>query len=187
MNASRYMSYLDLMCCGFGGAVLMFLIVASSRPEQNPTDQLLVVRCRAKTSDGGAVTKRAEVGLEFRAVGELKWQRLGSDDQHPDRWTFTAPSRNGSGSETISIWRHPVAGKWEFRPYLIDFPATTPASSATSIAPADTTAGPPPGPPEVAVTLESLGRNLRQWGNPHGVLRLPGEVGGAVTIELRTD
>lgn len=175
MNATRYMSYLDLMCCGFGGAVLMFLIVASSRPEQNPTDQLLVVRCRAMTSDGGTTPRRAEVGLEFRVAGELKWQRLGSDDSQPDRWTFTAPSRNGSGSETISIWRHPPAGKWEFRPYLIDFPATTHVPGAA------------PGPPNVAVTFEALGRNLRQWGDPHSTLRLPGEVGSTVTIELRTD
>lgn len=176
MNATRYLSYLDLMCCGFGGAVLMFLIVASARPEQYPTDQLLVVRCRAtEGSSTGPATRRAEVGLEFRVAGEPTWERLQPGDARPNRWTFVAPSRDGSGTETLSIWRRPPSGKWEFRPYLIDFPAASRVSDS-------------PSPNrEVAVTFEALGRNVRRWGDVHSVLRLPGEAGQVVTIELRAN
>ncbi|MFO0906381.1 MAG: hypothetical protein U0939_25470 [Pirellulales bacterium] len=187
MNASRYLSYLDLMCCGFGGAVLMFLIVASARPEQHPTDQLLVVRCRAlwesaptaasaDSSSSPSTLARAEAGLEYRRAGDVVWRRLSPRQLAPDRWVFMAPSKAGSGTETILVWRHPPQGRWEFRPYLIDFPA----ARQREVEGQTTT----PGSTAVPVRLEVQARRLRSSGETDSVLRLPGETGGTLVVEL---
>ena len=203
MNARRYLSYLDLMCCGFGGAVLMFLIVASSRPEQRPTDQILVVRCRAEWdravtrvrgvgASGGNGTAangqsgdrtqppppRAEVGVEYRRAGELVWRRGTPDDGMAGSSIFVAPSGDGSGSETVLVWRQPTRGRWEFRPYLIDFPSARVHGSNQ------------PGPTDdkesisVPIRLEALGRRLRIEGDPFSQLELPGDTGATLQVDL---
>ncbi len=202
MNASRYLSYLDLMCCGFGGAVLMFLIVASSRPEQRPTDQILVVRCRTDwdragtrmsgvgASGGNGIAAngqrgnrtqpppRAEVGVEYRRAGELVWRRGKLGDGTAGSSIFVAPSGDGSGSETVLVWRQPTRGRWEFRPYLIDFPSARVRGSNQ------------PGPTDdkesisVPVTLEALGRRLRIEGDPSSQLELPGDTGATLKVDL---
>lgn len=201
MNASRYLSYLDLMCCGFGGAVLMFLIVASSRPEQRPTDQILVVRCRTDWERAGANTAsglgsaaagqegelarppRAEVGIEYRRGGELVWQRGKPGETTGNAWIFVAPSGDGSGSETVLVWRQPARGRWEFRPYLIDFPSAR--VSGTS-APGRSDGRTSTSSPElsVPVKLEARGRRLRIEGDSSSQLQLPGDTGATLKVDL---
>jgi hypothetical protein len=185
MNASRYLSYLDLMCCGFGGAVLMFLIVASSRPEQRPTDQILVVRCRTDWERAGKGSgqselplARAEVGIEYRRAGDLAWRRGRQGEGAGEASVFAAPSRDGSGTETVMVWRQPTRGRWEFRPYLVDFP-TMNRRSVGQTAPSDGRE-----PTTVPVKLEVLGRRLRLEGESASQLRLPGETGATLQVDL---
>jgi len=110
------------MCCGFGGAMLLFLMVASSRTRLYPTDQILVARVASSEA-----TVFGEIGIEYRRVGETEWQRaidqpLTNTENAEIPIFFTAPMKDTSGSEAILIWRQPPTGSWQFRPYLADMP-----------------------------------------------------------------
>ena len=180
MNITRHLLFLDLMCCGFGGAVLMFLIVASAKPESHPTDQLLVVRCREVLSGLGRsehlARRRAEVGLEYRRVGEPSWQRLSPRENSLERWAFIATSGHASGSETVAVWRQPPQGNWEFRPYLVDFPAANGRPG-----PVDQRS---PSSVSLPVRLDAFARRIQVSGESASRLRLPGETGAVLKVTL---
>jgi hypothetical protein len=65
----RFISYLDLMCCGFGGAMLMFLIVASA--QTNPVSGLPMLVIRAKAIHEGQLPPdhAIEFGIQYRKKG----------------------------------------------------------------------------------------------------------------------
>ncbi|MCI0343879.1 MAG: hypothetical protein L0221_00355 [Chloroflexi bacterium] len=109
-----YLSFLDLICCGFGGALLLFLIGASATPRDAdaPTGSMILVR--ARHHDG----EKAEVGIEFRRPGSRDWLRPATANGAAEGFSATAEA--GSGSEAFLVLFIPEPGRWEFRPYLID-------------------------------------------------------------------
>jgi hypothetical protein len=133
-----FVSLLDLMCCGFGGALLIFLIVLSADPTGARENPLLVVRCRHIGTG-----PRAEVGLKYKGPTDAQWQRArlvpaskesaganSTESNSPDNtllFFFSATSAAGSGSETCLVLVRPVSGVWEFRPYLVDYPSSATA------------------------------------------------------------
>jgi hypothetical protein len=113
----RYISYLDLVCCGFGGALLLFLIAASASSislHQGPLNEMVVVR----SHKGGT---KAEIGIEFERPSAKGFQQPGS--AHPDVRSFSARSGNNSGGESFLVLMGPEAGLWRFRVWQKDFPA----------------------------------------------------------------
>ena len=139
---TRFLSYLDLMCCGFGGALLMFLIVASAQPRRAPSNPMLVVRFRAQGEDGRRwELPGGELGIEYRRVGSRAWIRANGpsvaddlaeygprdatagDGEESRKWPVQPQSAPGQGAEAVLICRRPRSGNWEFRAYLADYPA----------------------------------------------------------------
>ena len=168
------LSFLDLICCSLGAAVLMLIIAVTADPAGRPHAPRppLIVMCRFA---GGT---RAEVGIEFRVPNHPSWQRCRSSmardsDRRPDSAAemstalhastatmFSATSEPNSGSYAVLIITDPEPGPWQFRPYLIDFPR-----GASTDEP-------------VVVQLEALSRSLD--GPSKGILEtlhFPGEAG----------
>jgi hypothetical protein len=124
------------MCCGFGAAVLLFLLtVMANSTDPAPvvpqdgtltTTNVLLVRCEVTESG-----RRAEVGIEFlrpRDRGKTKdnWNS-GLTFEHKQVEFFTVPvdphdkSEDANRGEAFLIINQPEKGTWRFRPYLIDF------------------------------------------------------------------
>jgi hypothetical protein len=143
----RFISYLDLMCCGFGGALLMFLIVASANERLVPAQPMLVVRCRTSIASGeGPQSNGAELGIEYRRVGARDWTRVNGPPTDNDlvdmsakgkekgeKWSFQPPTAPGQPAESVAIFRYPQPGKWEFRAYLADFPSASNANTPLAV------------------------------------------------------
>jgi len=115
-KSARFISFLDLMCCGFSGAVLLFLIVASARPQVGEAGQLILIRCQHLSGP------RAEVGIEFRPPGESRWYVSTEPPEGADVVQFAAVSDPQSGAESFMLLSRPAAGRWEFRTFPVDFP-----------------------------------------------------------------
>jgi hypothetical protein len=116
---ARFISLLDLMCCSFGGALLIFLIVLSADPGGAKDNPLLVVRCKRV---GGS--PQAEVGIKFKGPADETWQWAQRDEAAAaGNVFFSARSAAGSGSEACLMLVRPAPGQWEFRPYLVNYPA----------------------------------------------------------------
>jgi len=112
---THFTAFLDLVCCGFGSGVLLFLIAVASVREHPDVirDDTLLVLC---TRHEGA---RAEVGIELLPPGETQWVR-------PVAYSGKAPfysveSGPDAGSEAFVIVSEPTCGVWKFRPFLVDF------------------------------------------------------------------
>ena len=111
-------SFLDLICCSMGAALLMFLIVASAEQQVVAGGgRMLVVR--AAHRDGF----RGEIAIEFRTPDSPTWRRAPGASKTGKTWSFAARSQPDSGGEAVVIITDPAAGKWQFRAYLVDFPA----------------------------------------------------------------
>ena len=182
---SRFMPYLDLMCCGFGGALLMFLIVASAREQVSPSRPMLVVRVRAVPDvEGEPPPAGAELGIEYRRAGERNWIRANEPVRENDlpgpasvdegtadadstfsKWYFQPPTALGSPAEAVFICRYPQPGHWEFKAYLADY--------GTRETRADTS---------MEVAFEFLGTVQQQF-SP-SLLLTPGTTTAVVTVEI---
>lgn len=175
---SRYLSHLDLMCCGFGGALLMFLIVATARDKVEPAEPMLVVRCHAK-SEPGRPQSGAELGIEYRRLGAREWIRANGPPQPNDdlvgtapdgqpgaRWMFLPRSAPNQPAEALLICRYPRTGRWEFRAYLADFPAVETEGEA-----------------KIPVVFQVLGAAAVQ--SPPALLATPGSSTASVVVEIR--
>ena len=114
----RYISYLDLVCCGFGGALLLFLVAVSASSvssRQGQVNEMVVVHCSHKSGP------KAEVGIEFQRPSDERFQQPGSADS--DIRSFAARSGPNSGGETFLVLKRPQSGLWRFRVWQKDFPA----------------------------------------------------------------
>lgn len=111
----RYISYLDLVCCGFGGALLLFLIMVATSSRRGPVNQMVVVRCYC---EGGP---KAEIGLLLKPPGSAQFldpPRPGAD---PHIRSFSARSAALGGGEAFIVLIDPKSGEWEFLAYQKDF------------------------------------------------------------------
>ena len=164
----RYVVHLDLMCCGFAGAVLLFLIIAAARPPV-PVDRMLVVRCRVVGNDPGAA--RAELGIEYRPPDSKGWERAttalrGGRDAEP--FFFSAKAEGSGGNVAVLVWRTPRPGRYAFRPYLADTAALRGAGV--------------PAPLPVRTTV--LGPGDPADPDPPDRLTWPGDAGAAVFVTV---
>ena len=110
-----FTAFLDLVCCGFGAATLLFLLAATATPEPPAAmeNNTLLVRC---STISGA---KAEVGIEYLAPEATEWRR--SSLLSEQAGYFNARSAPDAGGDAFLILFAPQSGRWEFRPYLIDF------------------------------------------------------------------
>lgn len=167
-NQFRMISYLDLMCCGFGGALLLFLIASSAGPPPSTNNQLVVIRCRHVAGP------RAEVGLEYQSPGNPEWVRPALGPRLQGIVTFAARSRPASGSEAVLILTTPAVGRWKIRPYLIDFAA-----------PASVEGGHTTPSRGLTVTIDAMGRGVSfADGIRESKLLDPGDTGNTVVVAV---
>ena len=157
-------AFLDLVCCGFGAAVLLFLIaVASVREDSDPTpDDTLLVCCSWNSGS------KAEVGIELLPPGKTQWIR-------PQTCTdsvanYAVASGPNSGAETFVIVFEPTSGVWRFRPFLADFPDPGDASLEGA---------------RTSVTLKTYGRHLQIAEQAASVpMTWPGDSGQYVAVRV---
>ncbi|MDG1511968.1 MAG: hypothetical protein P8R31_09750 [Mariniblastus sp.] len=157
------MAFLDLVSCGFGAAVLIFLItvVADSASKNNTNSDGILVRC------SHAAGQKAEVGIEYQRPGSSDWISRKITDVE---FEFSAPSGVSSGSEAFLLIPKPAVGEWRFRPHLVDF-VRTPQSNET-------------GP--VVVKMHVFGKHAHvvQRRTKPMEMHLPGDVGQLLTVEI---
>lgn len=108
------LTFVDVMCCTLGGALLLLLLVASAEPDAaGKPGRALVVRFSLAGGD------RGELGLEARPPGAADYRRLPSKDIV----FFSAPATPDGGAAAVAVVADPAPGAWRFRPYLVDWPA----------------------------------------------------------------
>jgi hypothetical protein len=120
----RFISYLDLMCCGFGGAMLMFLIVASAQTNRVSGLPMLLIRAKVVNQQGLTPNQSIEFGIQYRRKGDLQWQRANQTTNHEmiaqdgsQAWFFTSSATARNSSESLFICNQPRPGTWEARVY----------------------------------------------------------------------
>lgn len=120
----RFISYLDLMCCGFGGAMLMFFIVASAQSSQKTGLPMLVIRAKVVNDNGLTPDQAIEFGIQYRKRGDEKWIRANASMKHEsisgdggEAWFFNSLASSNNGSEALFICNRPKSGVWEARAY----------------------------------------------------------------------
>jgi hypothetical protein len=150
----RFISYLDLMCCGFGGAMLMFFIVSSAQSSRNTGLPMLVIRAKVVNENGLTPDQAIEFGIQYRKRGDEKWIRANGTMNHEsiagdsgEAWFFNSLATSNNGSEALFICNRPKSGVWEARAYS----ATTSTEEDISNLPQS------PGFRPVLVQLEVLG------------------------------
>lgn len=121
----NFVSYLDLMCCGYGGALLMFLIVASAQSHREESSPMLVMRAKGMSPDAKPL-QSIELGIQYRRRGEVSWTRANASITHEsicgaagEAWFFNSRPAGGNGSEAVFICNRPRAGQWEVRAYSV--------------------------------------------------------------------
>lgn len=131
---ARFISYLDLMCCGFGGAVLMFLITAAADPPRTPTNNLIMVRCHHELNSGNP---RAEIAIEYQLPRTDQWIRPSPREPMQNNVipAFAAVSTVNGGSEAVLVLRSPQPGEWRFRAYLVNYPQQAEQAGGNSTLP----------------------------------------------------
>jgi hypothetical protein len=165
--STSFLSYLDLISCAFGGAVLLFLIVSvsgtPSGDEEAAAVPMIVVRCFHADAVNAP---KAEVGIEYRRPGHLDWERPKPGSKQTE--VFAATSEPNSGAEAFLLLFGPETGPWEFQPYLINF------SRQEGV------------PCELRMKIEVIGENVRPDPNPQPLIgmKLPGEVGQVVKVNI---
>lgn len=108
-------SFLDLICCSFGAALLMFLMI-SSVEEKRFIHENKVFIVRAMHQQGS----KAEVGIEFKRPGMDMWKR--PEENSHNVYSFSMLSQPASGSEAFVMLFEPAAGTWHFRTFLVNYP-----------------------------------------------------------------
>ncbi len=114
LGDAALMSFLDLISCGLGAALLLFLIAATATPVIQPEERNESVLVISRHLGG----PRAEVGLQWRVEGEDRWNR----DAEGESAVLSVPSSVNSGGEAVLILQNSRAGLIEVQPYLRSFP-----------------------------------------------------------------
>lgn len=132
-SQAAFLSFLDLISCGLGGALLLFLIAITATPQDQPApeDQTVVV-FTSPAQDPAGFGMRAEVGLEWREINpgdkgsNRDWIRVETERS----LVASVPSSNDGGGEALLVLTLPKTTEIEVRPYLRDFPAANSASGS---------------------------------------------------------
>ena len=122
----KYVSFLDVMCCGFAGTLLLFLIIASTeKDDAERVTPYLVIRCR-ETIDETSKFVGGELGIEYRRKGTATWIRVNSKNAPNAIGTatkiFHPRTIKSQHADSVFVCRQPREGVWEFRAYMADFP-----------------------------------------------------------------
>lgn len=115
-GAVSMLSFLDLISCGLGGALLLFLISAIAEPTKKPLEMERTMLVVSRRLSGF----HAEVGLQWRPLGSEQWRRGDSNDR--ESIGVSVPSSRDAGGEAILVIHDPPADIIEVQPYLRTFP-----------------------------------------------------------------
>lgn len=161
---TRFLTFLDLISCSFGAAVLIFLISEfSAEPKLDaPENESLIVRCKHVA---GA---KSEVRIEYLRPGTTTW--LGAfrgDEAGP--LEFAAQSDYGQGAEAFVFFANAAEGEWKFRAYRAASAKLGPGIAAES----------------TRIRFEAHGAGLEQDRMLSEVFRLGGIGDGSAVFNLR--
>ncbi len=104
-----FLTFLDLITCGFGGVVALFLLAAASKSPDHPSQsRLLLVRCQSQPP-----------GAELMLVAKPPNQSwLSSAELRKRSWNFSGQANGRAGGEAFLMLPNPKRGKWQFRAIL---------------------------------------------------------------------
>ena len=104
-----FLSFLDLISCAFGSAVLIFIVSAAIQQESGGQQQAKLLFVYVHPVSGAA----QELDFEIRDPDGVR--RLSSEPL-PNRWKrFATPAKTGGGS--CLVINAPSPGQWRFRVY----------------------------------------------------------------------
>jgi hypothetical protein len=167
-SAWSFLTFLDLITCGLGAALLLLLITALARstdPRQEPHPTVMLV---AKTTED---TVPGEVGFLYRRGPSEPWQRIEDDTRLQPRLvesdTLVKPVR--PGVVAWAILSDLPTGTHEVRAFLRDYAGS---SNATEARPC-------------RVVLEATGQGVTSSiiATPPALLR-PGDSGLTLTLHV---
>lgn len=156
-------SFMDVIACGLGAAILLFLLGASAQSglTDGPQSDTILIRC---THESGPP---ASIGIEFQPPGSSVW-KLADTHIDADNGFVLASSSQGVGRMvSFFLLYTPAAGEWRFRPVMLDY-ATIGSSD------------------ETRVRITVAGRNARIIGDSsnESVLRQVGLTGEEVVVKI---
>jgi hypothetical protein len=163
-----FLTFLDLITCGLGAALLLLLITALARstdPQQDSHPSVMLV---VRTTDD---TVPGEVGFLYRRGPSEPWQRIEDDTRlQPslvESDTLVKPVR--PGVVAWAVLSDLPTGTHEVRPYLRDYAGSSDVTE----------------PRPCRVILEATGQDVTSSvvATPSALLR-PGDAGLTVTIHV---
>lgn len=126
-----YLSFLDLTCCGFGCALLLFLLMAAATPQparSKPRNLAMVVHCFREDRDGPG--PKPPIRIQCKRPGSNVWERadqiIEANPSVREMFEFHAPAQTIGGCESFLIFYAPEDGLWAFRAYIETFATTGP-------------------------------------------------------------
>lgn len=162
------LTFLDLITCGLGAAVLLLLIAATAQPTDPrfARDRTLLVLVRPYNT----VALKAEVGLRYRRLGASSWRLL----EPADGLMASIHQPRGTGVLACAALTRLDSGEYEFQPYLRALPVPGTPDTAGS-------------PSVCRVRVECIGQGAVILTNQENVpaLARPGDYGQIVRVSLR--
>lgn len=161
MNNYSFTSFLDVIACGLGAAILLFLVgtALQEAPKESLANPTLLVRCELV---GGSP---AFIGIEYQE-NDGPWTFVNSQTDSKRGYAMGSASRNQDEMVSFLLLFAPKVGILNVRPVLQNFAGTT-AEETTK------------------VRLTVSGANLKNLNPPQvSVLTRVGEKGKIQSVEI---
>lgn len=119
MNERYFTSFLDIIACGLGAAILLFLIGVQIQEDlrSSESEETVLVRCEHV---GGSP---AVIGIEYQ-INNKPWT-LASTLDTQEGYALGTASKNDERMISLLVLFRPKTGIWKFRPVLLNFAGGT--------------------------------------------------------------
>lgn len=108
-------SFLDLICCGLGASIMLFLIAAAAPPTQEIISSEGSIMVWAEVVAG----TKAEISLEYWGPSDGKWNRMISKRKAIQ---FSADTSLKNGGAALVVLPKPESGTHRFRAVMVNYP-----------------------------------------------------------------
>lgn len=157
-------SLLDFIACALGAGIVLMMVSATVVPRDGAPSGRPSLVLRTVRKAGAA---QAELGIQYRPPGSRVW-RTRFDGQS---LFYSAPSHSESGGEAFLVIPNPEPGRWDFRPYLRDYPRVATGSIREE-------------PVQAKVRLVS-GEFANSREVENALMMVPGDAGPTISVTVR--
>lgn len=112
IQRNMFTSFLDLICCGLGAAILLFLLVVAF-PSDAANVESKCILVFGKVVDG----PKAEIAIEFKRPSDTSWNRVGADVVN-----FSSSTTAKVGGSAVCAIQDIEPGVYQFQIVMVNFP-----------------------------------------------------------------